>query len=49
MFNMRGDQLWAAMIVATLLSVAAYVVTAIVERLAIPWHASVRQAKGGEQ
>ena len=49
MFNMRGDQLWAAMIVATLLSIAAYVVTTMAGRLAIPWHKSVRQPRAGEQ
>jgi NitT/TauT family transport system permease protein len=49
MFNMRGDQLWAAMVVATLLSVAAYVLVTLVERVAIPWHASVRRAKAGEE
>jgi NitT/TauT family transport system permease protein len=49
MFNMRGDQLWAAMVVATLLSVAAYVLVTILERVAIPWHASVQRAKAGEE
>lgn len=49
MFNMRGDKLWAAMVVATLLSVAAYAATALLERVAIPWHASVRRAKAGEE
>lgn len=49
MFNMRGDQLWAAMVVATMLSVAAYAAMTLLERVAIPWHASVRRAKAGEE
>ncbi|HIC88215.1 MAG TPA: ABC transporter permease subunit, partial [Anaerolineae bacterium] len=47
MYNMRGDQLWAAMTVATLLSILAYVLTAIAERIFIPWHESVKQAEVG--
>jgi len=45
MYNMRGDQLWATMLVATALSILAYVLTAIAERIFIPWHESVRQVE----
>ncbi len=48
MYNMRGDQLWATMMVATALSIMAYVVAALAERLIIPWHASVKKGRLGE-
>jgi len=47
MYNMRGDQLWATMTVATMLSILAYVLTAIAERVFIPWHESVKQTEMG--
>ena len=48
MYNMRSDQLWATMVVATVLSILAYVVAAVAERILIPWHQSVKQAQVGE-
>jgi NitT/TauT family transport system permease protein len=48
MYNMRGELLWATMFFATVLSILAYVVTAVAERLLIPWHESVQQARVGE-
>jgi NitT/TauT family transport system permease protein len=48
MYNMRGELLWATMVVATALSILAYLVTALAERLLIPWHESVKQAQVGE-
>ena len=48
MYNMRGELLWATMVVATALSIAAYLVTALAERLLIPWHESVKQTQVGE-
>ena len=48
MYNMRGELLWATMVVATALSIAAYLVTALAERMLIPWHESVKQAQVGE-
>jgi NitT/TauT family transport system permease protein len=48
MYNMRGELLWATMFVATVLSILAYVVTAVAERILIPWHESVQQARVGE-
>lgn len=46
MYNMRGDQLWATMLVATVLSVLAYVLAVFAERIFIPWHASVKHPQG---
>lgn len=37
---------WAAIIIAAALGIAFYVVIIFFERLAIPWHASVRNAEG---
>jgi len=48
MYNMRGDQLWATMLVATVLSILAYLTAAVAERILIPWHESVKQAQVGE-
>jgi NitT/TauT family transport system permease protein len=48
MYNMRGDQLWATMVVATVLSILAYLVTAAAERILIPWHESIKQTQVGE-
>jgi NitT/TauT family transport system permease protein len=48
MYNMRGDQLWATMVVATGLSILAYALTVIAEHIFIPWHESVRQREIGE-
>ena len=47
MFNMNTAQLWAAMMVSAGLSALAYVLTAIAERIFIPWHESVKQAEIG--
>jgi NitT/TauT family transport system permease protein len=48
MYNMRGDQLWATMLVATALSILAYILVVIAERIFIPWHESVKVAEIGE-
>jgi NitT/TauT family transport system permease protein len=48
MYNMRGDQLWATMVVATALSILAYLVAVVAERVFIPWHESVKQVQVGE-
>jgi NitT/TauT family transport system permease protein len=48
MYNMQGELLWATMVVATLLSILAYLITALAEKLLIPWHESVKQARVGE-
>jgi NitT/TauT family transport system permease protein len=48
MFNAQTELLWAAMVVATVLSILAYLVTAAAERILIPWHESVKQAQVGE-
>jgi NitT/TauT family transport system permease protein len=37
---------WAAIIIAAVLGIAFYVVIIFLERLAIPWHASVRNVEG---
>jgi NitT/TauT family transport system permease protein len=37
----RFDNAWAAIIIAALLGIAFYLVIITVERIAIPWHASV--------
>ncbi len=42
---LRFDVTWAAIVVGAATGIAAYLVVAAVERLVIPWHASVR---GGE-
>ena len=42
---LRFDVTWAAIVVGAVTGIAAYLVVAAVERLVIPWHASVR---GGE-
>lgn len=44
MFGSRVLDLWAAMIVSALLSILFYWVLRIMERLAIPWGESVREA-----
>jgi NitT/TauT family transport system permease protein len=41
MYNMRGAQLWSAMAMATALSIVAYVLTVLAERMIIPWHSSL--------
>jgi len=46
MFNMQGNLLWAAMVVATAMSILAYVITAILEPIFIPWHESVKKSEG---
>jgi NitT/TauT family transport system permease protein len=48
MWNFDVGRLWAAMVVATLLSVSAFLAVLIAERLAIPWHSSVRGSGEGE-
>jgi NitT/TauT family transport system permease protein len=48
MYNMQGELLWAAMVVATALSILAYVVTALAELIVVPWHESVKQTRVGE-
>jgi NitT/TauT family transport system permease protein len=48
MFNAQTELLWAAMIVATVVSILAYGITALAERILIPWHESVKQAQVGE-
>jgi NitT/TauT family transport system permease protein len=48
MYNMRGDQLWATMMVATALSILAYLLAVLAERIAIPWHVSVKRHRVGE-
>jgi NitT/TauT family transport system permease protein len=42
MYNMRGAQLWSAMAIATALSIVAYVLTVLAERMIIPWHSSMK-------
>lgn len=39
----RYDHAWAAILIACCLGIGSYVVVAIVERAALPWHASHRQ------
>lgn len=41
----RFDNSWAAIIIAAVLGIAFYVAILFLERLAIPWHASVRSAE----
>lgn len=41
----RFESSWAAIVVACLLGIGFYVLIVAVERLVIPWHASVRQAE----
>jgi NitT/TauT family transport system permease protein len=41
----RFDNSWAAIIIAAVLGIAFYVIILFFERLAIPWHASVRGAE----
>jgi len=41
MFNMRGNQLWAAMILATAMSVLAYLIAVIAERIVVPWRTAL--------
>lgn len=47
MYNMRGDLLWATMVVAAFLSIVAYLVAALAERILIPWHASIKKTRIG--
>jgi NitT/TauT family transport system permease protein len=44
MWGFNAGRLWAAMVVATLLSVAAFGLVVLLERLLIPWHAAIKQA-----
>jgi NitT/TauT family transport system permease protein len=46
MFNFQGPLVWATMLVASLLSMAAYFLVVLVERLVIPWHAAQEQTGG---
>jgi NitT/TauT family transport system permease protein len=39
---LRFDVTWAAIILASITGIALYLIVAAVERLVIPWHASVR-------
>ncbi len=43
MFNMQGNDLWAAMMVATALSIAAYLLAVVAERLAVPWRRTITE------
>jgi NitT/TauT family transport system permease protein len=47
MYNMRGELLWATMLVAAALSILAYLLAALAERIFIPWHASIKQSRIG--
>lgn len=47
MFNAKVNNLWAAMTLATLLSILVYLLAALLETLLIPWHASVKDRQGG--
>jgi NitT/TauT family transport system permease protein len=38
----RFENSWAAIIIAALLGIAFYLIISFVERLVIPWHASMR-------
>ncbi len=40
MFNMQGAELWASMMVATALSILAYLLAVVGEAIVVPWHGS---------
>lgn len=42
MFNMQTARLWAAMAVATMLSILGYLLVVLVEKMVVPWHSSTR-------
>jgi ABC-type nitrate/sulfonate/bicarbonate transport system permease component len=42
----RFENSWAAVAIAVILGVAFYLTIRLVERLAIPWHASMRGEDG---
>jgi NitT/TauT family transport system permease protein len=48
MFNAQVNNLWAAMTIATALSILTYVTAAVLEMVLIPWHASVNDRQVGE-
>lgn len=48
MYNFQASRVWATMLVATLLSMLAFLVVVIAERMLIPWHRSVERAEERE-
>jgi ABC-type nitrate/sulfonate/bicarbonate transport system permease component len=48
MFNSQANRLWAALIAATAISICAYLITVIAEKLVIPWHSAVKVQTVGE-
>ena len=48
MFNMQGPELWASMMVATALSILAYILAAVGEAIVVPWQVSARQIEVGK-
>jgi NitT/TauT family transport system permease protein len=48
MFNSQANRLWAALIAATAISICAYLIIVIAEKLVIPWHSAVKVQTVGE-
>jgi NitT/TauT family transport system permease protein len=47
MFNMQGPQLWASMMVATALSILAYILVAVGEAIFVPWQVTEQTGEVG--